>query len=990
MFRPKFFQICFWTFVNPFRINQIIEVTQRTSLIRLAWSALAFSAGLILTLVFLDMPLSSKLALVPAIGIVLMLLTSINLKDSSTDSLGIMILVILLMVTCFPADGTYSGTFTVPETIASLICIGVVFLFAWLLARAGLNRAFLFWPMGVMGYILAVALADRSWLFHNLSNFAGSSLLRIYPALLLLVLIVFRIQNSIVIIRSFKHNFDTENCYSLPLADFKRKLALMYLLLAISCYVIPIFQPQIMQIRSLTIAWIIATVLELDILQWLILSSWLLTRRSLLPYISTEERSPGKGNLIFLMPNVPLEPFGLKKHIRALSTARGYGLMESLTVGLLLHTSYTNAAKKTLEKLAMDNPLQYYSIALRVNEGLPAEARQASQTTAPTNSSQTSLAGQVSSTNSSQKSVTANDSSAPFTIPALFLHQIENDLFDSQVFSHHYQAPRGKEGAPLAAFPLWFPVAASAEENMTLSQIIYRSLASVREPFRRTLIILPNLEDVRHIYTELLAWALDWAQSSFGASLIPIPISLKLLAEEPDKLKSMVERIKEESKVVALEQGEDRAQLYHRYCAQLIELGASVPAPQAEDLTTAIEAGNAWLIIEDDCSPGADLKAVKQMFELVFNEAALSHVAIFIVTANKSSQLLTDLQTFHHFHPQETTPDEKSQGNAVSTLAAAICRITAFWGSLPLKTAMILTAILAALILYIVVVDYQLITQPISEFLANNPNQSNPKLIPAAQPFSILVLSLGLGLPFLGLIVGYVWGLAGGSEEVRRSSVEMLGTAFFADFVFLLALLPQGMTPGFVKSLLVGIAALPGAFLFSMALLMTTSLFANVTWHILSVRITRKLSPDRLSKTSIQYSVILHIARHGSEIPLPNNLANKPTLPLLISFKSIALIPLSLTTHPLIVASLPRHIFQGLKEEFAVASLLLEALKNDGSEISRRCLKTISQKCVDSWSNKDSFGKYQRPSTSFEMNALEYTARQLCYLTNMEELIVVR
>lgn len=213
MFHPRLFQICLWTFVNPFRINQVIEVTQRTSMIRLAWSALAFFSGLILAFAYWNMPLTIKLVLLPAISTLLLLLTSIDLKDSSTEVLGILILDVLLVFTCIPVQGTFPSSFNIPETIAFFIGFGFALGWGWLLARSGLNRSFLFWPMGVTCYVIAVAIASRGWLFPTLSRVSGSLSPGIYPALLLLVLIIFRMLNPIFIIRSFKHSFDTENCY---------------------------------------------------------------------------------------------------------------------------------------------------------------------------------------------------------------------------------------------------------------------------------------------------------------------------------------------------------------------------------------------------------------------------------------------------------------------------------------------------------------------------------------------------------------------------------------------------------------------------------------------------------------------------------------------------------------------------------------------------------------------------------------------------------
>ena len=57
----------------------------------------------------------------------------------------------------------------------------------------------------------------------------------------------------------------------------------------------------------------------------------------------------------------------------------------------------------------------------------------------------------------------------------------------------------------------------------------------------------------------------------------------------------------------------------------------------------------------------------------------------------------------------------------------------------------------------------------------------------------------------------------------------------------------------------------------------------------------------------------------------------------------------------------------------------------------RRCLQLVAQDFKAAWNERDRFADYQGdPSTSFKMNSLDYAARQIGYLCDIEEIIVVR
>lgn len=968
----KIFQVSLWAFTNPMRLSKAMEAAQSANDLRIAWCAIIAIAGVVLSFAFLPSPQGWELAGLSVAGVILVVIGTLDLRTSGPDSLGVMILAAALLFSFVPATAQMGGAtppiFESPAkgTIVGLLGMGVAMALAWAMGRAGLNRSFLFWPLGLCGFIYGTALGPKSGLHAALSRVPGLQVEEIYPPLLILVLLVFHMVSGITIIRSFRHLYNTENFQATPLADFRRKMGLVYLALGIVCYVLPFFLPNIPHVRNLTIAWVIGGALELNLLQWFILSIWVLTRKSIQADDTQTNPLPEPRNLLFQMPGLALEPLGLKSQLSRISTEAGESAMVVLATKLVLQTSYQKTPTKLIERLNETNPYLYFRTVRQIQAAAPAVAQtesQASQT--PARSAASRL----------------RRPSAPLTISGLFSTTTRNESLDGLVFAHAYQAPRGMEGSPLAAMPLWFPIATSPTEHLTLTHIIYRSLASVREPFRRTRIVADNVEEGRRIYTEILDWGFKWARSSFGASMLPIPISLSRLVDHSFELTSIGEEIRRASAELASSDEIGRHRLYCRAIVKLVRLGADVSEWEAQNLTKSIDAGNAWLLVEDDTAPGTKLNPVQKAFDLIFNEVALSHVAVILVTDKHQCQVLSDMQSFHPYKRNDRSAEQPKETATITPLMAILCRWTARAGSPGMMSSLVVAGIISLAILIMAVANYE----SLSSIIGKSPDseQGRPRLW-------ILVPILALGPNLIGWIAAYVWGLAGGSEEVRRASVEVIITGMVADFAWLLALLPKAMTPGLLKSVLVVLASLPGSLLMGMAVLATVGLISNIIWHRLSVRIAHRLTKDSLKETATTYHIILHIAHHGIDISLPTKSIELRELPLLVSFKAIRLIPITLSVYPDIATRLYQHLFQGLKQGFAVSSLLLEALKGDDNPVANQCLQALAKDTVTFWPDREQFGQYTQPSTSFTMNALEYVGRELCYLTNMEELIVVR
>jgi hypothetical protein len=535
------------------------------------------------------------------------------------------------------------------------------------------------------------------------------------------------------------------------------------------------------------------------------------------------------------------------------------------------------------------------------------------------------------------------------------------------LFTHSYEGPRGRESVPVALLPIWFPVVPPPVETLTLAQVLYRSLASVREPFRRTRLILADPERVRSLYSELLDQAVGWAESNVGASLVPIALSLSRLARNGQALGDLARRLTDERSAPVAGSG----------CREVLELGLPVPAADVQALAAAVETGNAWVLLEDDCAGGEELKPVKKAFHAVFGESGLAHVPIVLLTARKDCSVLSDVQTF-----AEKGPGPAAEAPArVSGLAAMLCRVLARLGSPPMKPFLVAVALLGLGLLAFVLLHFEELAR-LSTAAAGGASGRAPAV--ASVPFLLLILT-----PILAMTAGYRWGLSFGSEEIRMAAVGEVILSILAVGAAFLIPLPRSMDPGLLKTACIVLASLPAAALVSFSVLGAVALVSDIVWLILSVRISRRLGATGLAAAAERYRVVLHVAQAGAELPLPCGRGARAGLPLLLSIRNAGVLSGLLAFHPQIAPQLRSMIFTGIRKDpspysKSIASLALDGVARGEAGATRACLESLGRECLSSWRNREDF------ETGMGMNGLEYLARRLCYLTNLEELIVVR
>jgi hypothetical protein len=138
-----------------------------------------------------------------------------------------------------------------------------------------------------------------------------------------------------------------------------------------------------------------------------------------------------------------------------------------------------------------------------------------------------------------------------------------------------------------------------------------------------------------------------------------------------------------------------------------------------------------------------------------------------------------------------------------------------------------------------------------------------------------------------------------------------------------------------------------------------------------------------LARWCTRYQPVLHVAHRGATISFSVDGEEVRQLPLLVSFRNAGLIARFL-------ADFPYSLDKQYEFGYSVSSLILESLHGDGNGACARALRQMGRDFVAEWPRREEFGAYSEPSTTLTMNALEYAARRLCYLTNLEELVVVR
>lgn len=942
-------RICRWTLFDPIRVRRLVEATGSGRRVRWVWCGLAAGFGALLSPLAGATDLPGALVL-PAVAALLAWIASIDLHSEGVDALGVMGLSIVLFV--FPVPGASLEGRLQTAGIWIWVLMGALFVmafgFGWTVSRAGLNRGFLFlfFGLGMAGMTASspVSLLGRA------GSLAGAEPARFEAACLLLVLFSLRLAGPQATIGSFKHMAGTETCHAIPLTRYRRALILACASLSAAYLLLGLIwtSPRMLWLSA---ALLLGAVLELDLPVYLRLAFRLWRQDGSL----TRRESP-----LFSFPALAFRPAGLGSYLRRVREVEGAEAAGELAVEIFLRTGYRRAAERAIEEIGTSEPFLHR----RLRRRLEAEVPRGPQEQAPAR--------------------TAPAMRAPLVAPALSAITVEgltSPELQGLLFSHAYEPPRGEEGAPLLALPIWFPIAAPPVETLALAQVIYRSLGSVRKPFRRTRLLFPDEARLRSTYTELLDWATDWAESSLGASLIPITLSLRRLAQHGSALEDLAQRLARERMAAQTGAGP----VPESGCPEILEMGLPLTEASCEDLSDKVEAGNAWILLEDDRRGDEDLKRVKQALDAVFGAAGLPDVAIVVLSARQDCDVLSDVQTFTQVEPQERrAPGEPEATAALEAVArpwtVPLCRFLARLGSPGGRSVLAAMAVLGLSFLALVMLRYEELRR-----------------LPSTLSWVEIVVACVLG--YLGLIApasaGFRWGMSYGSEEVRRCAVDVAFTSMFGLFSLLLLLLPKGMEPGLWKTVCVGLAALPAAILISMTLLGALAEAANIVWLILSVRISQRVGAEGLAALAERHRVVLHLAHFSAELPLPWGRSANSRLPLLVAFRNREILTGLLPFFPSLARQLRTVVLTGIRKDserysVAAASLVLEALADKEDDECRSCLRHVASGCIAAWPKREEFGVYREPSTTFTMNALEYVARRLCYLTNLEELIVVR
>lgn len=978
---------------------------------------MGFVVGWLVTFSFMVTSGPLPVLLLPVCGVLVALALSVDLGGNDPDAPGVMIVTIMPLL-FLPYHHFVGGQRPNPlnmHWLMQLACSAglIVFMFAVLglgslLVRAAMNRGFLFYPFGIACYT-GLALAEvEPWPLY----FLGGRLVSVSPphfllGLVLVVVILIAVHSSQICLRGFRHNMNSEMCCSIALTALKRRLALLYLIAAGACLVSSLFLPMKSTPLPLAAIFLATAIVTIEVPHYVILT--LLQYRALrrLRIASGETAADPQHNVLFLMPAVPLSPPGVRRFLVVLQDRFGDRAVASFAAELFLKTGYQGAASWFLTGLAAKDPWLSNEMVARINELIPRPSKKPTPASPdPVPPTPAVLPETISKAGEPLFSHLVQTPRSRESAPPLVTTGTESagsarDAADAPLYTHLYQAPRGQEGSPLMALPIWSPVATYPEENLTLPQIVYRTLASVREPFRRTILVVHDPQVAEATYTALLQQLIRQARLHIGAGPLPVALSVRRLLQDRAGLDVLADTIIKVTTEVSLDGTVPLPTLLTHACRRLVEVGLPVEPPvgdeQADELTEALEAGNAWILLMDDMDGKEDLTLLRRLMDLVFGQAGLSHVALLEITPHEGHNALSDMQSYRLLGAEESGPRatgstalpsllpfyreeallaDHGPGSATSPLPsgamAKLLRVAAGVGTPPMKRSLTAITALGSVVLMFVVLKYDAITQ--------------------TTIVSVLV-ALGL-MSMLSMFLGYRWGLGYGSEEVRRAAVDSIGITVPLCLTGPLLLLPRGMGPGVLKGVCVALAGMAPSWLLAAFAMTLIVLLADIAWLILSSRQIRTLDHDGWVELCRHFRVQLHVARHGLRLILPGTGA-LDVLPLLLSFRTSWVMPMLLELSPELETDVRRLIIEGLRKkegsrDYSTSSLLLSALLRSWSPACRRCLRGVADDCASNWGQREAFATYEEPSTTFEMNALEYAARQLCFLTNIEELVAVR
>lgn len=549
-----------------------------------------------------------------------------------------------------------------------------------------------------------------------------------------------------------------------------------------------------------------------------------------------------------------------------------------------------------------------------------------------------------------------------------FEFQFASETLTQSVFEYSYEPPRGISSMPLAMLPLWFPVQAFLEPRMTFYQAALRTLGSYREPFRRSNFILEDQSACDDVFNELLKGMLHWAESDFGASLLPIPISI-------DRLLKGLAKIEDE---IDAPSTKDRSYLL---CKQIIESGTSMEDYDVQYLLERLISGNAIFIVKDSSQESYDAEtvyALERLFDSALTGDLFGHVAVFFITDDEEHKILSDSQSFYQkiLDHKVSREDQHISNHKKYSFLSFVCRACALWGSLPSRIADPLLIILTLGTLLFITLNYDSATEQIFAQSFNNPR------------IVIALIVLFCSIFYVAFFLGSS-GSSRGSEEVRGTAVGSLYYCFFAGLSSFLMLIPSLITHQFIRYALIIITSIPFSFLFALSIISFSCAIADYIWFLASIHVTRRMDATELKRLSEYYLLTLHIAIYQAAITLPTKARQKMHLPLLLSLENNRVLPTALTMFPGISNSIIKIFTKGILRSqgelisYSSSSLLVDSMSQIKHFVTDKFLEEVVNICVTFLKTKKGIDEEQR-------GQLEVVLRHLCYISDMEELIIVR
>lgn len=936
---------------HPLLVNRTVRATGRSGPVRAAWGVLGALCGLAASFACGGVDQWPLLLLLPVVGVLAALVLSIDLSaGGTTDSVGVLMLVFYPFLFLCPYRIARAEPPAEPSGmpfgwILFLLLFVAILALGGLLAFAAMNRSWMFWPLAISVAAWMYAAEVEPWPVSLVSSFGGPiDFAGFSCGLLLTLFLLFLPQLGYTCVETYRtiNNID-DGCYR-QVARGRLAFAAFHVVFGGAALLGWYLSEDRPHLLPFALVFLASALLNLSPISWVVLNLWV-----------AAARATGRGfadvdnNLLFRLPAVPLPVIGVGGILARMGRTQGENAAK-LAVELLCRTAYQRGAVAYVESLAATDPVLFH----RTRSGLAQRGPRPGQPAARPGGSRLGMP----------------------PLPAL-LPRGGPAADDDILFGHPYEPPRGKEGAPLAAVGVNFPIAEDLVETMTLPQIVYRTLASVREPFRRTGLVFLDAASGRAAFAGLLRGLAVQARNHFGAGLLPIPLSLNKLAGHREEITRHADALAAARSRAELSGGASPDDLTLRACVRLLEIGANVPLQpgMAGELTDTLRWGNAWLLIEDDSAGEIDAAAARRLFDLVFGEAGLSHVAILQTTGYEKHLCLSDIRKYTQSPPPAPPPARTPFVFPSPRWFAGVRRLA----GLDLSTER-----LAMLAIPVTAVFLMLV------LIGSGPAFDQPKN--STSPWAVALIAFVLLYPLVPMCAGL---LAGGplTEGVRGKMMFALVISGMIIFSTFLLCVPGSMQPGWGRVAATAGMGLPFSFLAGLGLVGSFATACEALWQRRSNLLLRSLGPADWEALRSRHAIELHLGQRGSVMRLAGA---GPELPLLVSSEAAGVLADLLEVNPSLSLDVRRLAVECLRRDksggcrYPVSSLLIKALRDHPTPAARRCLRGLAEDLRKNWGWPESFGDYQQPGTTLKVNALEYAARLLCHLCDIEEIICVR